>query len=269
MEQEPTGKILDQQQLGFHHIATNGTIAAAVNFDGRVHLYDLTSQTKIATPELDASTEKYWAVALSAENTLLALSTIDGLVEVWETSETVAKKSTLVGSKKGFGVSVDISSDGTLVATGHNNGGLYIFNVETERLLFSIPGHNQPLRSVRFSPGNFYLAVGSDSKVISLYNVASGEHVVNLSGHEGWIFSLSWSQGGDFLLSCSYDGRAKVWSMENMTCVNTQTDNDKPLLGAAWLDKGWGKGVIGGKNKGFVTVGVECVIRWYREAAGS
>lgn len=156
-----------------------------------------------------------------------------------------------------------------MVATGHNNGGLYIFNVETERLLYSIPGHSQPIRSVRFSPGNFYLAVAGDAKIISLYSVASGEHVVNLNGHEGWIFSLTWSQGGDFLLSSSYDGRSRIWSLESMKCVNTQSDSDRPLLGSAWLDKGWGKGVIGGKNKGFVTVGEEKIIRWYREAAGS
>lgn len=269
MEQEPKGQLLDQQKLGFHHLSTNGTILSAVNFDGSAHLYDLKTLSKIAAPDLAASTEKYWAVALSAENTVLALSTIDGLVEVWDLAEGAVKKATLTGSKKGFGLSVDISSDGTLVATGHNNGGLYIFNTETSRLLFSIPGHSQPLRNVRFSPGAFYLAVGGDSKVISLYNVASGEHVVNLNGHDGWIFSLSWTQAGDFLLSSSYDGRAKIWSMESMTCVNTQTDNDKPLLSAVWLDKGWGKGVIGGKNKGFVTVGGEKIIRWYREAAGS
>lgn len=219
--------------------------------------------------ELDASIEKYWAVAISDDNTVLALSTIEGSVEVWETNEVVKKKCILTGSKKGFGLSVDISSDGGLVSTGNNSGGLYIFSVETERLLFSIPGHSQPIRSVRFSPGNFYLAVAGDAKIISLYNVSSGEHVVNLNGHEGWIFSLSWSQAGDFLLSSSYDGRAKIWSIESMSCVNTQTDNDKPLLASAWLDKGWGKGVIGGKNKGFVTVGEEKSIRWYREAAGS
>lgn len=199
----------------------------------------------------------------------MALSTIDGLVEVWETNEVVEKKCTLTGSRKGFGTSVDISSDGSLVATGHSDGGLYVFNVSTERLLSSIPGHSQPIRAVRFSPGTFYLAVGGDAKTISLYNVSSGEHVVNLSGHDGWVFSLSWSQAGDFLLSSAYDGKTKIWSMESMTCVNTQTESDKPLLSSAWLDKGWGKGVIGGKNKGFVTVGEEKYVRWYREAAGS
>lgn len=218
--------------------------------------------------ELDSSTQKYWAISLSNDSTKFALSTIDGLVEVWDTEETVQRKSVLKGSKNGFGTSVDISNDGQFVATGHNDGGLYIFNTETDRLIYSIPGHSQPIRSVKFSPGNFYLAVAGDAKFISIYNVSSGEHVVNLNGHEGWIFSLSWNQAGDFLLSSSYDGKVKVWSFETMSVVNTQTDNDKPLLSCAWLDKGWGKGVIGGKNKGFVTVGEENAIRWYREAAG-
>lgn len=50
MEQEPKGKLLDQQKLGFHHLATNGTILAAVNFDGSVHVYDLAAQQKIPSP---------------------------------------------------------------------------------------------------------------------------------------------------------------------------------------------------------------------------
>lgn len=50
MEQEPKGKLLDQQKLGFHHLATNGTILAAANFDGSVHVYDLAAQQKIPSP---------------------------------------------------------------------------------------------------------------------------------------------------------------------------------------------------------------------------
>lgn len=50
MVQEPQGQLLDQQKLGFHHLATNGSILAAVNFDGKATLYDLKKQQKVAAP---------------------------------------------------------------------------------------------------------------------------------------------------------------------------------------------------------------------------
>lgn len=198
------------------------------------------------------------------------MSTIDGAVDLWDISELAHPKklATLRDLKKGFGLSVDISPDGKYIATGHETGTLLIYQVETLKFFLSIPGHSSPIRTIKFSPSSTMIAVAGDSKLISLYNVSTGEHITNLPGHDGWIFSLSWSEIGDFLLSSCYGGKAKIWSLETMSCVFTISENSKPLLSSAWLDKGWGKGVIGGKNKGIVTVGEEKAIRWYREGSG-
>ena len=63
------------------------------------------------------------------------------------------------------------------------------------------PGLVNPVRSVAFSPGCKLLAAAGHSKVIALYDVASGEQVANLMGHGAWIMSLDWSHTGEFLLS--------------------------------------------------------------------
>lgn len=57
------------------------------------------------------------------------------------------------------------------------------------------------MRAVAFSPGGRLLAAAGDSKVIALYDVSSGEQVANLMGHNAWIFSLDWSDTGEYLLS--------------------------------------------------------------------
>ena len=59
----------------------------------------------------------------------------------------------------------------------------------------------KPVRAVAFSPGCKLLAAAGDSKVIALYDVLSGEQVANLTGHAAWIFSLDWSDTGEYLLS--------------------------------------------------------------------
>ena len=69
------------------------------------------------------------------------------------------------------------------------------------------------VRGVAFSPGGKLLAAAGESKVIALYDVSSGEQVAILSGHGAWIFSLDWSDTGEYLLS-GYDH-----SMKRFPCI--------------------------------------------------
>lgn len=57
------------------------------------------------------------------------------------------------------------------------------------------------MRAVAFSPRGTLLAAAGDSRVIALYDVSSGDQVAALTGHGAWIFSLDWSDTGEFLLS--------------------------------------------------------------------
>lgn len=200
----------------------------------------------------------------------MALSTIEGSIEVWDLSSlnSISKINAVEGFKKGFGLSIDISPNGKNIACGYETGALFLYNAETLRMLVSISGHSLPIRAVKFSPAGNILAVAGDSKLISLYTVSTGEQITNLSGHNSWIFSLAWNETGELLASSSYEGKVKVWSVETMTCVSTISDNTKPLLATTWLNKEWGVGVLSGINCGIVTVGEDRVIRWYRDASG-
>lgn len=143
-----------------------------------------------------------------------------------------------------------------------------MYNVQSGRLVYSFPGHSSAIRAIKFSPKGSLLAAAGDSKIIALYSTASGEHVTNLSGHTSWIFALDWNETGAYLLSVSYDGKCKIWSIESRSCVATQSESTGPLLCGKWMNKGWGKGILGGYNEGFITVGIEKAIRWFREASG-
>lgn len=135
------------------------------------------------------------------------------------------------------------------------------------------------MRAVAFSPRGTLLAAAGDSRVIALYDVSSGDQVATFIGHAAWIFSLDWSDTGEFLLSgyaCNhvispqgylmifcraFDGKVKVWSIEQRTCVATHSDTEKTLWSVKWLPKT-------GKNEGFATAGANRSISFYREATG-
>jgi superkiller protein 8 len=119
----------------------------------------------------------------------------------------------------------------------------------------------KPVRAIAFSPVGTRLAAAGDASLIALYDMRHGEHVGNLTGHAAWITSIDWSDTGEYLLSGSLDGKAKVWSIDRNACVATHSETDKALWSVKWLPKNT-------KNEMFVTAGANRSLTFYREATG-
>ncbi|CAF9931923.1 MAG: hypothetical protein HETSPECPRED_008218 [Heterodermia speciosa] len=201
-----------------------------------------------------------WAIALSEDGQYLGSTSYDGRINIWDVFANGAKIREFE-TKGSFGMAIDLSLDGRFTASGHENGSVYIFSNDTGRLLHSLPGLVNSVRSVAFSPGGKLLAAAGHSKVIALYDVSSGEQVANLLGHGAWILSLDWSDTGEFLLSGAFDGKLKVWSIDQRACVATHTETDMALWSVKWLPKI-------GRSEGFATAGANRSISLYREATG-
>ncbi|KAH8793534.1 WD repeat domain-containing protein [Hyaloscypha sp. PMI_1271] len=252
-------------KLGCHHIVTsrNGRIAASAGFGGEVKIWSISESGEWAGEgkiEDGNKAGEIWAVALSEDGQFLASTTYDGRINVWDL---VAgrKKIREYETKGSFGMCIDMSRDGRFTASGHENGGVYVFNNDTGRMLYSLPGLVKPVRAVAFSPVGTRLAAAGDARVIALYDVQHGEQVANLTGHSAWIFSVDWSDTGEYLLSGSFDGKCKVWSIDRRACVATHSETDKTLWCVKWLPKT-------GKSEAFATAGANRSISFYREATG-
>lgn len=270
----PLAQTLDKvHPLGCHHICASldGMTAASAGFRGELKVWSHGADGQwILKGEIKADRKnagEQWALALSTEGQYLACTTYDGRINVYDTttiSDGRAEKIAQYETKGSFGLAVDLSSDGEMTASGHQNGSVYIFNNSTKRLAHSLSGLIKPVRAVKFSPGCKYLAAAGDARIIALYDARNGEQVANLSGHQSWIMSLDWNWSGEFLLSGSYDGKAKIWSVERRECVATQTESDKCLWSVKWLPK-----AAQARNETFVTAGAGRLLAFYREASGT
>ena len=69
------------------------------------------------------------------------------------------------------------------------------------QIISTAPGLVKNVRTVAFSPAGKILASAGDTRVIVLYDTASGEQIASFTGHTAWIMSLSWSSTGEYLLS--------------------------------------------------------------------
>ncbi|KAI9872416.1 MAG: hypothetical protein M1830_001637 [Pleopsidium flavum] len=277
-------------KLGCHHVVTSkdGKRAASAGFAGEVRVWSIESGSWAEEGEVlgarfpagNAAGEA-WAIALSQDGQYLASTTYNGRINVWDTFNS-RQKIREFETKGSFGMCIDLVSmkgmltnweklplmaslvkslDGRFTASGHANGGVYIFNNDTGRMLHSLPGLVKPVRAVAFSPGGKLLAATGDSRIIAIYDVSSGEQVASLTGHAAWVFSLDWSDTGEFLLSGAFDGKVKVWSIDQRSCVATHTETDKTLWSVKWLPKT-------GRSECFATAGANRSISFYREATG-
>ncbi|KAL2837416.1 WD40-repeat-containing domain protein [Aspergillus pseudoustus] len=256
----PLVQTLEAHKVGCHHVVTDekGLKAVSIGFGGEVLIWECQDEAWFKTKEV-ALTD-VWAIALSADGQYLAGTTQNGHIKVWDLGadeEEIRDHET----KGSFGTCIDLSPDGRLIASGHENGNVYIFSTETGRMPFSLSGLVKPVRTVAFSPGGKFLAAAGDSRVIVLYDTSSGEQVASLTGHSAWILSLSWSSTGEYLLSGSFDGKVKVWSIDTRNCVATHSETEKAIWSIKWLPKV-------GKSEAFATAGASRSISFYREATG-
>jgi len=69
----------------------------------------------------------------------LASTTYDGRINVWDLVAD-RRKIREYETKGSFGMCIDMSRDGRFTASGHENGAVYVFNNDTGRMLYSLPG---------------------------------------------------------------------------------------------------------------------------------
>jgi WD40 repeat protein len=113
------------------------------------------------------------------------------------------------------------NNDGTLLASGGDDGTIRIWNTSTGTLIITLLGHPSNVRSVAFSPDGTKLASGSSDNTIKLWNVNTGTVINTLSGHTDIVTSVTFSPDGTKLASGSYDKTIKLWNVSTGTLINT------------------------------------------------
>ncbi|KAK1754745.1 WD40-repeat-containing domain protein [Echria macrotheca] len=270
-------RIPNAHPLGCHHVCTArggpGKVAASVGFGCEVKVWrckdDGEWELWWQLPE-DKTARDVWAVALSADEAYLACSMSTGQVQVWDLTTRERVQTYETGNninQQSFGMAVDLSRDGKLTASGHQNGSVYVFNNHSGRRAYSLSGLIQPIRAVAFSPGCKLLAAAGTAGIIAIYDMEHGEQVANLAApgtNAAWITSLDWNETGEFLLCGSIDGKIRVWDVTRSVCVATHSETEDTLWSVRWLPK-----TPGMKGEWFCAAGVSKTITFYREATGT
>jgi WD40 repeat protein len=103
---------------------------------------------------------------------------------------------------------------GGLIATGHDDSAVRVWELAGERLMQELRGHEQAVSALAFSPDGTRLASAGEDKVIRVWEVGSGKLLGSLPGHTDRVPALAWSPDGSRLYSAGWDTTARVWDLD-------------------------------------------------------
>ncbi|KAE8306283.1 quinon protein alcohol dehydrogenase-like superfamily [Aspergillus transmontanensis] len=191
------------------------------------------------------------SVAFSPDNQLLASSSQDSTIKLWDPN-TGELRQTLKGHSASV-LSVAFSSDGRLLASGSNDETIELWDPNTGELRHTLKGHCASVLSVAFSSDSQLLASGSQDRTIKLWDPNTGElrqtlnsHPVPfwspdfspedqlLQGHSAPVYSVTFSPDGRLLASSSDDETIKLWDPNTGGLCHTLKGHSACVLSVAF-----------------------------------
>ena len=173
-------------------------------------------------------------VAFSPDGKLLASSSIDCTVKVWDTNTGKCLK-TFTGEKWIW--SVSFSPDGRTVASGGEDSTITLWNIDTDECRV-LQGHHFWIWSLAFHPHRNILASASYDRSIRLWDIDTGECLNTLWGHQDILFGVDFHPQGEILASASYDYTIKLWDFKTGECLNTLEGHTKSISSVAFNSDG-------------------------------
>ncbi|HJT59510.1 MAG TPA: NB-ARC domain-containing protein [Ktedonobacteraceae bacterium] len=117
-------------------------------------------------------------------------------------------------------LSVALRPDGHMLAAGTANGEVRLWDARG-KLLQTLRGHANRIRTVNFSPDGRLLVSGSEDQAVRLWDVESGECLHILTGHTNRVRAVGFSPDSNWLVSGGDDQVLLIWDAKTGRCLNT------------------------------------------------
>jgi WD40 repeat protein len=214
-------------------ISPDDRLVASGSSDGNVSIWEIDNGQNT----LNIKAHESYAVGLifTSDSKRLISSSFDRWIKVWDIEKGVCLHS-WQSSMPCFRLA--LSNDGKVVASGSECGSIFLWEIDTGKLIKTLVGHTLTSMDVAFHPQDLLLASSSCDTTIKLWDLLTGECIHTLTEHTQFVFSVKFSPLGDRLVSSSFDTSIKVWDVASGLCLQTMQAHSRAAVEALFSPNG-------------------------------
>ncbi|XP_023226713.1 guanine nucleotide-binding protein subunit beta-2-like isoform X1 [Centruroides sculpturatus] len=177
--------------------------------DMKIILWDLEKGVKIK--QFEGHEGDVMSMSLHQENVFITGS-VDKSVKLWDLREDNCRQ-TFWGHDSDVN-SVCFHKSGYYFATGSEDKSSRLFDIRADQQIghYKPPSPNSGFTSCGLSTSGRLVLCGSDDTNIHIWDTLKSKHNAMLSGHDNRITSLSISDNGMAVATCSWDTSVRLWN---------------------------------------------------------
>ena len=130
------------------------------------------------------------------------------------------------------------SPDGQWLASGHNDGKVYLWEVARGHEIRRFRDHTDVVSSVAFAPDGRHLYTGSFDRSACLWEIATGEMLRRFTGPRDRIRQLALSPDGSLLAAASFDRAVWLWQTTSSEVARLLEGHELGVNGVAFSPDG-------------------------------
>lgn len=243
----------------------DGQFIATGGDDGKVKLWSTQSGFCFVTFKEHGGAVKQ--LAFSRKKQVVFSASLDGTVRAFDLIRYRNFRTFTSPSPEQFNtIAVDTSGE-IVCAAALDSFQIYIWSVQTGKLLDILSGHEAPISSLAFSPATGQLVSGSWDKTVRIWDIFARDSSSESIEHSSEVLAVAFSPNGETVASTTLNGDINFWSMDTSKEVGniqgkngiapgkSSRDRAHSSAGKHFTSIGFtsdGKGVIAGGNSKFV-----------------
>ncbi len=189
------------------------TVAVATALDGTILVYDLIREEVRARFQHRLPV---MAISFSPDGRVLASA---GREDSWITLrdlETHVVRRLMTGARCGA-LSLVYSPDGNFLATVQDfECHARLWDLSTDRVCREFESRQRVTNSVAFSPDGQTVAIVGKGKAVELWQVATGQHLIDLDGDSLWLRDVAFTRDGAILFATADDDDVRFWDFDEV-----------------------------------------------------